>query len=61
MICRLWHGWTKPQNADAYERLLKEEVFAGIAGRKIDGYHGPGQGTGAAVALRRPFSPLRRA
>lgn len=40
MICRVWHGWTKPLNADAYERLLKEEIFEGIAGRKIDGYRG---------------------
>ena len=40
MICRVWHGWTKPLNADAYERLLKEEIFEGIARRKIDGYRG---------------------
>ena len=35
MICRIWHGWTKPENADAYERLLREEIFAGIAARAI--------------------------
>ena len=23
MIGRVWHGWTKPENADAYEKLLK--------------------------------------
>lgn len=40
MICRVWHGWTKPANADAYDRLLREEVFRGIAGRAIAGYHG---------------------
>jgi heme-degrading monooxygenase HmoA len=40
MICRVWHGWTSPTNADAYERLLREEVFRGIAGRAIAGYHG---------------------
>jgi len=40
MICRTWHGWTTPANADAYERLLREEVFRGIAGRNIAGYHG---------------------
>jgi hypothetical protein len=33
MICRLWHGWTTPANADAYEKLLREEVFVGIASR----------------------------
>jgi hypothetical protein len=40
MICRVWHGWTSHANADAYERLLLEEVFHGIAGRAIAGYHG---------------------
>jgi hypothetical protein len=40
MIARIWHGWIKPENADAYEKLLKEEIFTGIAGRKILGYRG---------------------
>ena len=40
MICRVWHGWTSRANADAYERLLRDEVFRGIAGRKIAGYRG---------------------
>ena len=40
MICRLWHGWTTPENADAYEHLLREEVFRGIAARRIAGYRG---------------------
>ena len=40
MICRIWHGWTKPANADAYEQLLKREIFIGISARKIDGYRG---------------------
>jgi antibiotic biosynthesis monooxygenase (ABM) superfamily enzyme len=40
MIGRVWHGWTSPANADAYERLLREEVFRGIASRAISGYHG---------------------
>ncbi len=40
MIVRMWHGWTAPEKADAYERLLKEEVFKGIASRKIPGYRG---------------------
>jgi heme-degrading monooxygenase HmoA len=40
MICRVWHGYTAPANADAYERLLNEEIFVGIAGRHIDGYQG---------------------
>lgn len=40
MICRIWHGWTAPSNADAYESLLREEIFAGIAARGISGYRG---------------------
>jgi heme-degrading monooxygenase HmoA len=40
MICRIWHGWTKRSNADAYERLLHSEIFTGIAGREIPGYQG---------------------
>ena len=40
MIGRIWHGWTTPRNADKYERLLKEEIFSGIADRKVPGYKG---------------------
>jgi heme-degrading monooxygenase HmoA len=40
MIARIWHGWTKPENADAYERLLKEEIFPGIAAKDVAGYRG---------------------
>jgi heme-degrading monooxygenase HmoA len=40
MIVRLWHGWTTPANADAYERLLEEEIFRGIANRSMPGYRG---------------------
>ena len=40
MISRIWHGWTTPGNADAYETLLKSEIFAGIQNRQIAGYRG---------------------
>ena len=40
MISRIWHGWTKPENADAYEALLRSEIFQGIARRSIQGYRG---------------------
>jgi hypothetical protein len=40
MIARIWHGWTSPSNADAYESLLKSEIFIGIQGREITGYKG---------------------
>ena len=38
MISRIWHGWTTPANADAYESLLHREIFEGIVGRKIPGF-----------------------
>ena len=40
MISRIWHGWTTPDNADAYEALLKDEIFLGIQNRQIAGYRG---------------------
>jgi heme-degrading monooxygenase HmoA len=38
MISRIWHGWATRENADAYEELLKREVFVGIRGRRIPGF-----------------------
>ncbi len=40
MLARIWHGWTKPENADRYEKLLKEEIFPGIADKRVAGYKG---------------------
>jgi heme-degrading monooxygenase HmoA len=40
MISRIWHGYTSMENADTYEKLLKEEIFVNIKARKIKGYHG---------------------
>lgn len=40
MIIRIWHGWTTPENADAYERLLKTEIFPGIEAKGVAGYLG---------------------
>jgi len=40
MIVRLWHGWTTPENATEYERLVAEEVFPGIADETGEGYAG---------------------
>jgi len=40
MISRVWHGWTTPANADAYESLLRHEVLVGIQARQIPGYRG---------------------
>lgn len=38
MISRVWRGWTTPSNADAYEALLREEIFVGITSRDIPGF-----------------------
>jgi heme-degrading monooxygenase HmoA len=40
MIGRIWRGRTEPENADGNERLLKEGVFPGIAGKNVPGYRG---------------------
>ncbi|MHC4638938.1 MAG: antibiotic biosynthesis monooxygenase [Planctomycetota bacterium] len=40
MNSRVWHGWTNRENADAYEALLRAEIFSGIAKRSIQGYRG---------------------
>ena len=38
MICRLWRGWTTPENADVYERVVRGQVIPGIEERKIPGF-----------------------
>ena len=38
MIARHWRGWTRIENADAYEELLKSKVLPGL--KKIEGYRG---------------------
>jgi heme-degrading monooxygenase HmoA len=40
MISRIWRGWTSSANADAYEQLLKAEIFTGIIERGITGFQG---------------------
>jgi len=40
MISRIWRGWTTDANADAYEQLLRNEIFPGIHARSIAGYRG---------------------
>ncbi len=37
-IKRVWHGWTTPQNADTYWKVLRDSVIPGIEKRKIPGY-----------------------
>jgi heme-degrading monooxygenase HmoA len=45
MIARVWRGWTRAADADAYERFLPTELFPEV--RRLDGF-------GGAHILRRP-------
>lgn len=36
MIARIWHGWTSPDNADAYEEFLRKKMFPSI--HRVPGY-----------------------
>lgn len=38
MICRIWRGWTVPENAGAYERIVRNEVIPAIEDRRIAGF-----------------------
>lgn len=38
MIARVWHGYTRPEHADAYEAMLKPELLPGIG--RVKGYKG---------------------
>jgi len=38
MIARIWHGWTTPENADAYYKVLTEQVIPQIESYKMEGY-----------------------
>ncbi|HME89758.1 MAG TPA: hypothetical protein VKE30_11165 [Chthoniobacterales bacterium] len=40
MIARIWYGWTTRENAEQYEKLLREEVLLEIAKSAIPGYRG---------------------
>ena len=38
MIARVWRGWTKAEDANAYEKLLQDVVYPGL--QAINGYVG---------------------
>ena len=40
MILRYWRGWATRENAEAYQRIVTDEVLPHIAGLDLDGYHG---------------------
>ena len=37
-ICRIWRGWTTPENAEAYEAIVRGEVIPEIERRRIPGF-----------------------
>jgi len=40
MVVRVWHGWTRAEDAEEYEQLLIGSILPGIAARNISGYQG---------------------
>lgn len=40
MIARVWTGRTRPEDADAYEELLRSEILPHIAAETSGGYRG---------------------
>lgn len=38
MICRYWRGWTTPENADAYQDVVRNQVIPDIEARNIPGF-----------------------
>ena len=40
MITRIWRRWTTPENVVAYQKLLLNVIFPGIANRNLSGYRG---------------------
>ncbi|MGI4877666.1 MAG: hypothetical protein ACRYG4_09295 [Janthinobacterium lividum] len=38
MIARIWHGWTTPANAEAYQHLFLTSVVPDVEARAIAGF-----------------------
>jgi hypothetical protein len=55
VIARIWHGYTKPEHANAYERMLKPELLPGIS--KVKGYRGSYLLRFQLVPARIPHNP----
>ena len=47
MVARAWRGWTAPDEADQYERLLRTEILPDMAVQSGEGFRG-------AEVYRRP-------
>ncbi|WP_316179355.1 MULTISPECIES: antibiotic biosynthesis monooxygenase [unclassified Bradyrhizobium] len=48
MLKRIWRGWTRAADADAYEELLRSTIFPAIVDQAIEGFIG-------IELLRRPL------
>ena len=40
VILRYWRGWTIPEKAEAYQKIVSEQVLPAIAARRLEGYRG---------------------
>ncbi|MHA6278959.1 hypothetical protein ACXYMT_02160 [Salinimicrobium sp. CAU 1759] len=40
MVLRIWHGYTTPGNADAYEQLVTSRIFKDIETKTGEGFKG---------------------
>lgn len=38
MICRIWRGWTRPENAASYQSIVLTKVIPGIEAMRIPGF-----------------------
>ncbi len=38
MISRIWHGYTTPEDADAYQRVVTTKVIPGIFAMQVPGF-----------------------
>jgi heme-degrading monooxygenase HmoA len=37
-VCRIWRGWATPENAAAYEAIVRGEVIPEIEARRVPGF-----------------------
>ena len=40
MVIRIWHGYTTPDNAEAYEQLVISDIFKEIEAKTGEGFKG---------------------
>jgi hypothetical protein len=55
VIARIWHGYTKPEHANAYQAMLKAELLPGIS--KVKGCRGSYLVRFEPIPARIPHNP----